>query len=385
MTRTKQQRANRADGFTLIELMVAMLAGSIVIAGAYYMSDVSSQIFSDQLRRAETQMTLRAATELMRRDIARAGFMSIRDTSEVFGCDSSLIGATGPSATAVAPRPVTAVDVAFNNNRQELILTGNMTTTDQYFVSASPDGSTLALQPLNESYRRSFISPTDGTTFLPSRFMEAFFPNPAAPGPGRMVSVVDLDKVRIMLRDISGAITTTTPPTLLLSTPIPIPTGCVHYDKIVVAPVSVIRYAMQIPGPELSRVGGRTYMTGASATNPNVLHPVLVRSEIDPNLGTAIPGTERVVLDSVKDDVDGFQISAIYDDAAPPAVNLVYTATPQTLVNKGQIRSLIIQLIVESAERIEGDAPHQARVTSGRRALRFEVMLPNAARNSGQF
>jgi hypothetical protein len=66
-------------------------------------------------------------------------------------------------------------------------------------------------------------------------------------------------------------------------------------------------------------------------------------------------------------------------------VNLVYTATPEALPNQGLIRSLIIQLIVESAERSEGDEAHQMRATNARRALRFEIMLPNAARNSGQF
>ena len=57
-------------GFTLIELMVALVAGSFVISGAYYLSDVSARLFNEQIRRAETQMTLRTAGEQLRRESA---------------------------------------------------------------------------------------------------------------------------------------------------------------------------------------------------------------------------------------------------------------------------------------------------------------------------
>jgi prepilin-type N-terminal cleavage/methylation domain-containing protein len=384
--RASNQARARA-GFSMIELMVAMVAGSFVISGAYYMSDVSSRIFGEQLRRSEAQMSLRAATELLRRDIGRAGFLSIRDTSEVLGCDATVNpGATGPDVMAVAPRDVYAARVSVDGaGRQQLILTGNMTTTDQYFVSAA-DATGLVLQTSNEGFKRSFVSPVDGTTFLQSRFLEAFFPDPAAPRPGRMVSITELERGRIMLRELSGAVLATTPPTLQLKTPLPMNSmgsgPFMNFDKIAVAPVSTIRYAMEIPGASLARVGGRTYMTGGSADAAAPLHPVLVRSELNAETLDVIPGSERVVLDSIVA-TDGFTIEAIWDNAIPPAVNLVHTTTPETLgLNMGRIRSLVIQVIVET-EQVLGDPVARQRSQSARRALRFEVMMPNAARNSG--
>jgi hypothetical protein len=114
-----------------------------------------------------------------------------------------------------------------------------------------------------------------------------------------------------------------------------------------------------------------------------------VRSEVDlGNSNAVLPGTERVVLDSITDSVEGFRISAVIDNAAAPAVNLVHTATPETLgVAMGQIRSLSIQLIVESAERIEAGAAQDRLLAAqrARRIIRFDMMLPNAARNAGLF
>jgi prepilin-type N-terminal cleavage/methylation domain-containing protein len=386
---TNQAWKRARAGFSMIELMVAMVAGSFVITGAYYMSDVSSRIFGEQLRRSEAQMSLRAATELLRRDIGRAAFLSIRDTYEVQGSDATVnVGATGPDVMAVAPRPVFAATVTVDGDgRQQLILTGNMTTTDQYFVSAA-NATDLVLQTSTESFKRSFIDPADGTTYMPTRFLEAFFPDPAAPGPGRMVSVTELERGRMTLRELSGAVLATTPPTLQLKTPLPMNAmgngPFMNFDKIVVAPVSTIRYAMQIPGTSLARVGGRTYMSGGSALAADPLHPVLVRSELDAETQNVIPGTERVVLDSIVAN-GGFTVEAIWDNGAPPAVNLVHTITPETLgLNMGKIRSLIIQVIVETEQAL-GDAVSRQRAQSARRALRFEVMMPNTARNSGAF
>jgi prepilin-type N-terminal cleavage/methylation domain-containing protein len=384
-----QRGAHRRAGFSLVELMVAMIAGSFVIVGAFYMSDVSSRIFSEQLRRSETQMSLRASVELMRRDIGRAGFLSIRDYSEVPGCVATTgPGQVGPAAMDIAPRQVSAARVNLDaNGRQELFITGNLTSTDHYFVSAS-DGMTLQLQAFNEGYRRSFIDPTDGTTFMATRFLETFFANPVAPGRGRMVSIISLgNRPQIFLRDLLG-VSMSTPPTLQIVTPLPMNAmgaGCINFNEIAIAPVSTIHYSMQVPGASLARVGGRSYLTGASAAG--AMHPVLVRSEYDLAAQADIAGTERVVLDSILDTPAGFQISAVYDNALAPAVNLLHTSTPETLglAASGQLRSLTIQLIVESSEREEGDAVHTQSVRAGRRLLRFEVMMPNTSRNSGVY
>ncbi len=381
------QRARRAvlargsarGGFTLVELMIALLTGSIVLAGAYYMSETSSRIFSEQLRRSEAQMNIRAATELMRRDIGRAGYLAARSTFELLDANETQ-GAVGPLGTDVAPQAVTAVSVQLDaNGRQELILTGNMSTGEHYFVTDS-NGMNLLLRTVDEGYRRSFINPTDGL-FMPQRFSEAFFPDPAAPGPGRMVSVTELSFGRLYLRNLAGM---TNAPVLDLTTPLPLNPSTMNVQSIVVAPVSVIRYAMEIPGNHLGRVGGRTYTSGGRLDGR--LKPVLVRTELNAATLQPILPTARVVLDSLVDGaaVAGFTVEAVWNNAHPLAMNLVHEPRPETLapVNQGQIHSLIIQLALET-EQPEGDDLSQRRARAARRIIRFEVMLPNAARNAG--
>jgi hypothetical protein len=152
--------------------------------------------------------------------------------------------------------------------------------------------------------------------------------------------------------------------------------------------VSMFRYAIEMPDAALARVGGRTYLTGGTAAGVEGVasHPVLVRREINMASGQPVPGTERVVLDSIA--AGGFSVEAIVDNSpVPGTVTLTHTATPETLgvALSGTIRSLIITLITESAESAEGDQLARQRATAGRRAVRFEVMLPNAARNPEVF
>jgi prepilin-type N-terminal cleavage/methylation domain-containing protein len=389
MSQSMKASGSRQAGFSLIELMVAMMVGSVVISMAYYMSQASARIFSEQLRRSETQMSLRSATELIRRDIGRAGYLSIRDTTEVPGCVATgPLGQVGAADTDVAPRRVFAARVELDaSGRQMLFLTGNMTTTEHYFVSAG-NSTSLTIQTTNEGYRRSFINPIDGVTFLPSRFAEAFFPDPATPGRGRMVSVTDLDRARIFLRDLTGASNATIPPTLQLGTPLPMNAmgagSCMNFNSIVVAPVSIVRYSVETPGTGALERLGSTYLTGQSATGAPA-RPVLMRAEVDAATDAVIAGTEQIVLDGIAQP-GGLTVAAVIDNGIAPAVNLVHTSTPETLLTQsGQIRSLIIQVIVESSERQEGDALNVQVVRNARRALRFEVMMPNAARNSGAF
>jgi hypothetical protein len=350
------------------------------------MSQVSSRLFSEQLRRSEAQMNIRAATELMRRDVGRAGFLSVRNTAELFDATGAL-GTIGPDANAVAPQRVTAVSVQRDaNGRQMLIVTGNMSTTEQYFVSAS-NGSDLLLQTVNEGFRRSFVDPTNNV-FLPARFMEAFFPLPAAPAAARMLSVTELSIGRIYLRNIASVNNATVPPTLRLSTPLPMNAlgqgPSMNVQNIVVAPVSTIRYMMQDPDGNLARVGGRTYLSGGRLDGR--LHAVLVRTELDSETLLPIPQTARVVLDSVVDDAaqPGFTIEAVRNDAGPAGMNLVHVPQPELLTpdEQGTIHSLIIQLVLET-EQAAGDDLSQRSARAARRAIRFEAMLPNAARNSG--
>ncbi len=63
-------------GFTLVELMVALLAGLIVSLGIVGLSKEATNTFHEELRAAASQMTLRVAMERIRADLSRVAFMS---------------------------------------------------------------------------------------------------------------------------------------------------------------------------------------------------------------------------------------------------------------------------------------------------------------------
>lgn len=69
-----RQRRHHRRGLTLIELLVALLLTAIVVGGTYMMFSSSSEIFHHQGLSAENQHNLRFAVEMLRRDVAHAGF-----------------------------------------------------------------------------------------------------------------------------------------------------------------------------------------------------------------------------------------------------------------------------------------------------------------------
>jgi len=75
-------KANR--GFTLIELMIALLIGIFVIGMALTVMDMSVSSYRTQERVADIQQDVRAALEIMARDIRMAGFDPMRGSGATF-------------------------------------------------------------------------------------------------------------------------------------------------------------------------------------------------------------------------------------------------------------------------------------------------------------
>jgi prepilin-type N-terminal cleavage/methylation domain-containing protein len=398
-------RAQRTSaGFTLIELMLALVAGSFVVAGAYYLSDVSARLFNEQVRRAETQMTLRSAGEQLRRDIGRAGFMAVRDSAELWGCNATQViaGGIGVEANNIRQQGVRVVRLA--GQPVQLFLTGNFTTSDQYPLDPSSTATTLALASDREGFRRSFIDPVDGTTFLPQRFLSAFSPNPANANnaQGRMVSIQDLSTGRVFLRDIlSVSAAPANAPQIVIAPALPTTGGCIpSFTTLVVAPISTVRYMLEDPAgnAELSRTTGPSFLAGGGVLVGNNRRLVLTRREIDMRTNgagdTPIPQTTRIVLDFVSsaNGFNDFRIEGSFDrnmipGAAPLPPSLVWAPQPETVPVQGSLRSLLIELVASSAEAIAAGAPanddRASRIQAARRLLRMEVAMPNMTRNPG--
>ncbi|MBC7172556.1 MAG: prepilin-type N-terminal cleavage/methylation domain-containing protein, partial [Polyangiaceae bacterium] len=65
--------SRKKGGFTLVELMAALVAGLVAITAIYAVGSSSARHFQEQQRIAQTQMALRMAMSQLRVDIQRAG------------------------------------------------------------------------------------------------------------------------------------------------------------------------------------------------------------------------------------------------------------------------------------------------------------------------
>jgi type IV pilus assembly protein PilW len=94
------------SGFSLVELLVAMVLGIIVLGATYSLFLVQQRIFTVQEDYLELQQSLRAAVELMTREISMAGYnptgnaaagiVTAGTTSLVFTMDITNDSGTGP-------------------------------------------------------------------------------------------------------------------------------------------------------------------------------------------------------------------------------------------------------------------------------------------------
>lgn len=102
------------DGFTLVELMVAMAMASIVVAVIYTAYDVQTRIYTEQDRAAEMQQNLRAAMAFMQREARMAGY------NPSGGKDNSCDAQTGaPKKVAPGIHTATATSFGFSMDLNE--------------------------------------------------------------------------------------------------------------------------------------------------------------------------------------------------------------------------------------------------------------------------
>ena len=92
----------KKSGFTLIELMVAMVVGLTAITSVYSLGSAMSRQFYEEQRTATAQGTSRVAIMELRRDISRAGLFGSPNGSLEPTCDSD---AAEPSVARWRQRP----------------------------------------------------------------------------------------------------------------------------------------------------------------------------------------------------------------------------------------------------------------------------------------
>jgi len=168
----------RQSGFTLIELMVAMVVGLTAVSSVYALGSAMSRQFFVEQRVASSQGTSRVATLELRQDISRAGLFGTPNAYLREGdtgvnrfeptCDTNrptlplLGGGDGPLGAFqyYANEDIAVLDpdsVNAGARADRLRVLTSMYLTEQLLLnSTSIDGETLVLQTGNQAYRRTF-------------------------------------------------------------------------------------------------------------------------------------------------------------------------------------------------------------------------------------
>jgi len=158
----------RQSGFTLIELMVAMVIGLTAITSVYSLGSAMTKQFYEEQRVATSQGTSRVAMMELRRDISRAGLFGSPNGQREPTCDTSppvlpeLGGGTLPLGAFqhYADYDLAVLDPDSNNpgfRADRLRILTSLYLSDQLLVhSASIDGQTIVLQSGNQAFRRTF-------------------------------------------------------------------------------------------------------------------------------------------------------------------------------------------------------------------------------------
>jgi prepilin-type N-terminal cleavage/methylation domain-containing protein len=329
----KQKRA----GFTLVELMIAMIAGSIAVTGVYYLNSVTARSYQQQMSVSDAQMSLRSAVDQLRRDIARAGYLAAPASSQLRNCSGALPATTTAAGynTENSPRAFQAVSVGFNGSlsynkgsalsgaqvtaligtnsvrADDLTLIGNYTTSDAYLAETlaanicggAANYTQLQLQTGRESFRRSFFTPANGSVAETPDY--ALFKKTFSTD--RMVRVEQAG--RYYFADIANSDwTASSLPTITLVSP-GLPNCVDTCSWMAVAPVDRIHYGIESDlGPDFSRLVGNSGIVGSRRA-------MLVRRRENIRTGAAIANEARVVLDYAVE----FAIDAIYNSAATGA------------------------------------------------------------------
>ena len=79
-TSRRTRRTGSRAGFTLIEMMIALMIGAMVIATVYTIGASAARHFQEQQRVSQLQLGVRLALDRIRRDVARAGFLGTMDS-----------------------------------------------------------------------------------------------------------------------------------------------------------------------------------------------------------------------------------------------------------------------------------------------------------------
>lgn len=381
MTRRVSNRTRRSTqraGFTLIELMVALVVGGIFVGGVYAVAKASTRHFYQQYSVAHMQASLRYGVNQLKKDISKAGLFAspnagLLQVQTECGPPPGNIHQPGGSGAIAGISDFTDNCVAGNakcpqnNLRQSpdnlvqvdsLVLLGNYVTASEYPIARAllVARNAVAIERQWHAFQRDFttwfhssgLAASGGTMgeLSPGLLNQAFMP-------GRMVGLRTMTGgmhySTISSVDTSGG--NEAPVRIVLDNPIG--QSC-NVSGGWISPLSFIRYVVEDVPDNTASAERFDGLQGRALQ--------LIRREVRPDdkvkplqPDCSAPCTpDRVVLDYVVD----FNVDFLFATATTPSVQDIVPITttvrqvdPSTVTNTPElVRSVFINVAVRSPD-----------------------------------
>lgn len=307
-------RRDRARGFTLVEVIVALTAGLLVSAAAYTLARNAMKSFQDESRIATGQVGVALGASRLTADLQRAGYMASPNLADdprrcptVNTASVPLVAVQIDNGGSAAQQAVEDAGYALDDNLgipepDMLVITGNMTSSEQ-FEYRGIDGDQMHLAADRGPAIRAF----EDVGRSPAAFCEIFVPaayltgDPDAPlvTPSRFARVVDPSGKESYLRVtgcnateddgelVKATLTVVDPTTGSAPSSVGSPCGARPGGGLV-NPVSIIRYRLgQLCNPYGDCATHPYYAAAMKASGPDAVtgeasRLELLREEIAP-------------------------------------------------------------------------------------------------------
>ncbi|MGF1466681.1 MAG: PilW family protein [Sandaracinaceae bacterium] len=347
----RRRSLRRRQGFTLIELMVALTLGGLIVAALFTLGGASSHHFQEQQRVGHTQQALRTAMDRLGQDLSRAGYGTISHPNApgVNVCPSTPLLRPLPALwfdddDNIGNTALDAVGRSFNRVSADRVrMIGNYATSDQYLVRGlNATGSVVFLQTDWLAFRRSFFVQTaTGTVLDQNRFNDTF-------RAGRMLHLQTRGGSHLFVRITDRLIDATgTTASVTVSPAIGSNNPCIEGfgEGSSVTPISEVEYGIETAAPGSALVPRDVAVTGANTQ--------LVRQELDMGSGAVLAGTRRPILDFAIDFNLDFIVDTNLAPGNPPNVQRVLgpAAEATVLATPWQVRGVIASLSGRSPDQ----------------------------------
>lgn len=357
MSRIRVRARDGERGFTLLELLVAMVAGMFVVLAAFLLSRGATRLMTSESRIGAAQQNLRLGVDRLRSDLERASFMTSANAKlDPDVCPvpafAYLQGITYLPRTSTATQ---SKDAANGLDPDTIVLMGNFTSSDQYPVAdvvaaGTGGGYSIYLQATQPAVKRLLnVGASNGQAAV-----DAVFPV------GRLLRLTNVKGSSQFLK-ITGASQGTAGQPVISVSSVPAPTQAAQgsnkrcgYDgngnQTTVNPVSIVRY-------DLDRLASNPNFTWAYPSDipADAYKYDLVRRELD-TAGSVISGTEELVSEYAVDLAFAFSV-----DTSLPGVGGVYVAPTLAVYSFGDAANDSVGANVVSATGGATPRPHRIR------------------------